>query len=129
MLIELHTQAVGRWYWVTYPVAGGIGVRLVVTRMDPQNIAVDYVGCTVYGVCDYTSASDQRFGRSGSTRVWSARKIGLGRGHGNIAEFGDLRDAKEWLLTTVARVLRQSQLLPPQYASSFLSNCTYEPLL
>lgn len=129
MLIELHTQAVGRWYWVTYPVVGGIGVRLVVTRMDPQNIAVEYVGCTVYGVCDYTTASDQRFGRSSSPRVWSARKIGLGRGHGNIAEFSFLEDAKEWLLTTVAHRLRQSLLLPPQYASSFLSSYTYEPLL
>lgn len=132
MLIKLMTQNLGNWYWVSYPVAGGgTGVRLVVTRMDPRDIAVDYVACTVYGVCDYIAVSNRRFEprRGYHDHMWMARKIGFGRGHGNFAEFYCLPDAKVWLLTTVAHRLRHAKLLTPHYASSFLPSYTYEPIL
>lgn len=108
MLIELHTQQAGRWYWVTYPVSGGlVGVRLVVTHMDPRDIVVKQVACAVYGVCDYSRVSWWTTGGECYEYRWVARKIGFGRVHSNFESFHSLEAAKAWLLKTVASRLRQ----------------------
>lgn len=129
MLIELQTSRGGRWYWVTYPMAnGGTATRLVVTRMDPNNIAVEHVACTVYGVCDYLRSSWFVAGDAYSDYRWVARKVGFGRSHSNIVSFHELTDAKVWLLTTVAHRLRRAQRPTTQYLSPFSPDYTYEAI-
>lgn len=129
MLIELHREQVGRWYWVTYPVAGGQpGVRLAITRMDPNNIAVKQIMCTVYGVCDYSRVSWYENGGECYDYRWVARKIGFGRGHGDFECFYSLEDAKAWLLTGVASRLRQSKPPAAKYASPFQLDYKYEAI-
>lgn len=121
MLIELRTQQVGRWYWATYPVSGGLtGVRLVVTHMDPSNIAVKQVACAVYGVCDYSRVSWWTADGECYEYRWIARKIGFGRVHSNFESFYSLGAAKAWLLETVASRLRQ-ELQPAVRSVSQLS--------
>ena len=131
MLIELHREQVGRWYWVTYPTADGhTAARLVVTRMDPSNIAVKQVACTVYGICDYSRCTryDPETRAEIVTYLWVARKIGFGRGHSLFEAFHFLDDAKEWLLSTVASRLRQSLVIPPKYASPLAVDYKYEAI-
>ncbi len=131
MLIELHTQSLGRWYWVTFPTANQqIGLRLVVTRMDPCNIAVTSVACTVYGVCDRVRVRhyDSHTGEISWEDRWLSRKIGFGPGHSNFMYFDALQDAKVWLLATVANRLRRQQLPRPTYSSPFSKIYTYEPI-
>lgn len=130
MLIELTTQRVGRWYWVTYPTPDGLAARLVITRMDPSNIAVKHVSCTVYGVCECSRLS--QYCADARTQVvtvtWVVRKVGFGRGHSNFEHFHLLEDAKAWLLRTVTHRLRQAMLMSPNYASPLSVNYTYEAL-
>lgn len=129
MLIELHRKHVGRWYWVTYPVANGqIGVRLVITRMDPNNIAVKQVMCTVYGVCDYSRFSWVEHGGARYDYRWVARKIGFGRGYSNFECFDSLEAAKAWLLTGVASILRQAMPPAAKYTSPFQLDYKYEAI-
>ncbi len=130
MYIELTTPRVGRWYWATYPTPDGLAARLVITRMDPSNIAVDAVACTVYDVCEYSRVSvyDADTRTQTVTVIWVARKVGFGRGHSNFEHFHLLEGAKEWLLRTVAHRLRQSGVVPPSYASRFSVNYTYEAI-
>lgn len=132
MLIELHTQSLGRWYWVTFQTANQqIGLRLVVTRMDPRNIAVTTVACTVYGICD--QVQDRHYVLSTGEQItedrWVSRKIGFGREHSGFAYNVSLDDAKAWLLATVASRLRQQQLPRPKYSSPYSRQYTYEPIL
>lgn len=130
MLIELTTPRVGSWYWATYPTPDGSAARLVITRMDPRNIAVTAVACTVYGVCDCSRISmyDADTRTQSVIVTWAARKIGFGRGYSDFARFHSLEDAKVWLLSTVAQRLRQSGVMPPKYASQFSVNYTYEAI-
>lgn len=129
MLIELRTQQVGQWYWVEYPTADGCtGVRLVVTWMKPHDTVCKYVACVVYGVCDYSKVSWYVAGVAYWEYLWTARKIGFGRGHSNFESFYSLEAAKAWLLETVARRLRRELRPIVRPISQFSSSYTYEAI-
>lgn len=129
MLIELHAQQVGRWYWVTYQTAEGCtAVRLVVTRMDPHDIAVKQVACAVYGVCDYSRVSWRLNDGEYYDYRWVARKIGFGRGYSTFETFYALEEAKAWVLRGVAGRLRQELRPAVRPISPFSPNYVYEAI-
>lgn len=123
MLIELQTPNIGRWYWVSYPVSRGVGVRLVVTQMNPADIVGEHVRCHVFGSCDYEMLRSHSRSSEYAQYTWVTRRTGQA-----VATFNELADAKAWILAGVSRRHR-SELVAVIYKSPFSKYYIYEPVI